>query len=734
MTNTSKLQYISVGGTEVLVNKIKENISAISSEATTARAAEKANADAIAVLNGDSNTEGSIKKAIKDLINAAPEELDTLGEIAEQLNNNENATAAINNVITKHVADAEKQRAELAKLIQANTESIKNNQTAIDTNKLTKITWADLKAKRDAGELIPGVQYRITDYNCTTTQTDTQSAGHQFDIIVTADSNNKLNEVARAIRHEGDENLPDATSTTTDSVTIKTAYFANSKLEAWKIWYCLDNDTSRFAWADATNGKGVIYRMIDEWNNDCPYDFKNIQFKRYKITAAKSSDLVGTYLGVEDNPNTGISIDSNDNIWCYTFTAQVAVKTGNNFVIPDNAPYIDGSLESPYRHMSDKSSSTYHDNKIGSYLIIYDKDDRVPTLCGKYYLPDNVFIGYFESTTNAAAKDFCYAYCSYNITLDNNCYSNSFGNDCYSNSFGNNCSGNSFGNEYYYNSFGNSCSGNSFGDGCSDNSFGNGCCSNSFGNGCFYNSFGDVYYSNSFENSCSGNSFGNKCRSNSFGNNCSDNSFGNECYSNSFGNSCSGNSFGNDGYSNSFGDGCSDNSFGNNYSHNSFGNGCFYNSFGNEYYYNSFGNICSDNSFGDGCSHNSFGDGCSDNSFGNNCSHNSFGNECYSNSFGNNCSDNKLNDYYQCNKFENGVKYVQFSGDGISGAYVQNYHIKQGMVFTSSTKHTITAKTGLTYELSVAKQSDGTVVEYCEADYTSGIVEYTAADVEALFA
>ena len=143
MTNTPKLQYVSVGGTEVLVNKIKENTSAISSEATTARAAEKANADAIAVLNGDSNTEGSIRKAIKDLINAAPEELDTLGEIAEQLNNNENATAAINNVITKHVADAEKQRAELAKLIQANTENIKNNQTAIDTNKLNKITWTN---------------------------------------------------------------------------------------------------------------------------------------------------------------------------------------------------------------------------------------------------------------------------------------------------------------------------------------------------------------------------------------------------------------------------------------------------------------------------------------------------------------------------------------------------------------------------------------------------------------
>ena len=556
MTNTPKLQYISVGGTEVLVNKIKENTSAISSEATTARAAEKANADAIAVLNGDSNIEGSVKKAIKDLINAAPEELDTLGEIAEQLNNNENATAAINNVITKHVADAEKQRAELAKLIQANTESIKNNQTAIDTNKLTKITWADLKAKRDAGELIPGVQYRITDYNCTTVQADTKSAGHQFDIIVTADSNNKLNEVARTIRHEGDENLSDATSTTTEGVTIKTAYFANSKLEAWKIWYCLDNDTSRFAWADATNGKGVIYRMIDEWNNDCPYDFKNIQFKRYKITKANQSDLVGTYLGLKENNAKSIEIDANDNIWCYTFTAQVAVKTGDNFVIPNNAPYIDGSLESPYRHMSDELSSTYHDNKIGSYLITYDEDGEVPTLCGKYYLPDNVFIGYFESTTNAAAEDYCYAYCSYNITLDNNCHSNSFGNNCHSNSFGNDCSNNSFGND------------------------------------------------------------------------------------------------------------------------------------------------------------------CSYNSFGNNCRH------------------NKLNDYYTNNKFENGIQYVEFSGVGTEAAKVQNYHIKQGMVFTSSTKRIITAKTGLTYELSVAKQSDGTVVEYCEADLSkaSGIVEYTAADVEALFA
>ncbi len=38
------------------------------------------------------------------------------------------------------------------------------------------------------------------------------------------------------------------------------------------------------------------------------------------IATAKSSDLVGTYLGVGDNSNIGISIDSNDSKMFYTFS------------------------------------------------------------------------------------------------------------------------------------------------------------------------------------------------------------------------------------------------------------------------------------------------------------------------------------------------------------------------------------------------------------------------------
>ena len=132
----------------------------------------------------------------------------------------------------------------------------------VNTENLTNITYSELVTSVNQSKLTPGKQYRITDYATTTTQTDTQSANHQFDIIVTALNTNTLSENASAIQHEGD------------------TYFTNSNLSAWQVWYCLQNDKHKFDWADETNGKGVIYRMIDEWGNDVCYDFKNIQFKK----------------------------------------------------------------------------------------------------------------------------------------------------------------------------------------------------------------------------------------------------------------------------------------------------------------------------------------------------------------------------------------------------------------------------------------------------------------------
>lgn len=72
------------------------------------------------------------------------------------------------------------------------------------TSHMQETTHAELVALRDAGSLVPGRQYRITDYTCTTTQAETQSAGNRFDVIVIADSTDKLNENARACLTAGD--------------------------------------------------------------------------------------------------------------------------------------------------------------------------------------------------------------------------------------------------------------------------------------------------------------------------------------------------------------------------------------------------------------------------------------------------------------------------------------------------------------------------------------------------
>lgn len=93
--------------------------------------------------------------------------------------------------------------------------------------------------------------------------------------------------------------------------------------------YCLDNDTTRFNWADTINGKGVIYRMIDEFDNDLPFDFKNIQFKRYRIsdvnikengvTNEKAAQYIGAYAGLSFNLNKFV-FDTSDFKWYYPFT------------------------------------------------------------------------------------------------------------------------------------------------------------------------------------------------------------------------------------------------------------------------------------------------------------------------------------------------------------------------------------------------------------------------------
>ena len=369
------------------------------------------------------------------------------------------------------------------------------------------ITYAALVALREAGNLVPGTWYRITDYVCTTTQDNTQSAEHAFDVIVRADDASHLNENAFAAHHEGDE------------------YFANCKLEAWELKYCLDNDTNRFAWADDENGTGVIFYMKDEWGNIAPFDFKNMLFTRYSEWFDDHQQWAEDVLG--EVPEADMH---------FYFLSWVTQ---------------DGEVQDA----SIVGQTLINDE--GSYTGVYGNEIKETTAYN---------MGMTEDATSTAFALPCTIIVSsyaYEDGVFYGCYSNTFGNNCQSNSFGNDCSGNSFGNGCNNNSFGNSFKNNTFGNDCYRNSFGNGCCDNSFGNSFFQNTFGNECYSNTFGNSFQNNTFGNYCSYNSFGNGCNNNSFGNDCNNNSFGNYCQNNSFGNYCYQNTFGNNCGGNSFGN---------------------------------------------------------------------------------------------------------------------------------------------------------------------------
>ena len=399
------------------------------------------------------------------------------------------------------------------------------------------ITYSELLALINGGQLAPGTWYRITDYQCTTTQDGTQSAGHAFDIIVRADDASRLNENAFAAHHDGD------------------TYFADCKLEAWVLKYCVTNDTNRFAWADAENCKGVVFFMKDEWNNECGYDFKNILFANSGVSPSPDP-------GPEPDPGPKGATRDNEVGYCYTFTwvtedgviqdATIVCQTMDNgegmyMGVTGNVikecympvPYEGGGGDDP--GTEELSSINTRGAKgvsmmKGSKSLAKNRDGESGSL--KLYLPFNMFINTFED----AGGEYCFG-----------CVSNEIGANSYMIKFGTWCSMMSFGNNNRSLSFGNYNMNLSFGNDNYDMTFGNRNNSMSFGNRCGMMTFGNRCGMMTFGNNNGGLSFGNENNSMSFGNYNMNLSFGNYNESMTFGNYNMNLSFGNGNYDMTFG-------------------------------------------------------------------------------------------------------------------------------------------------------------------------------------
>lgn len=91
------------------------------------------------IINGDSNTKGSFRKTIKDLIGGAPEAYDTLKEIADKLKNNDDLYTAISNTtvaLNEEITRAKAAEASITSDVNAKL-SKKANSTALNDYVLT---------------------------------------------------------------------------------------------------------------------------------------------------------------------------------------------------------------------------------------------------------------------------------------------------------------------------------------------------------------------------------------------------------------------------------------------------------------------------------------------------------------------------------------------------------------------------------------------------------------------
>lgn len=155
-------------GDEDLNSKIK-------AEQTRAEGKEKEISDKLAIVNGDSNTEGSFRKAIADVVAAAPEDLDTLKEIADKLAGNDDLHTALNQAITEK-ADASALANEVVRATgvesglqaaiatKADATALSNYVLTTALNKQVDTLNAAIEDKQDAGYYVTYIRDDGTKY------------------------------------------------------------------------------------------------------------------------------------------------------------------------------------------------------------------------------------------------------------------------------------------------------------------------------------------------------------------------------------------------------------------------------------------------------------------------------------------------------------------------------------------------------------------------------------------
>lgn len=138
-------------------------------------------------------------------------------------------------------------------------------------------SYAEIRDLLDNGKLVPGAKYIIDDYGKLNesnklieqpNEITVRFKGNCMQLLLTAIGPNAFDPEVKVLEYAG-----------LDGGYLY--YNDDPELLQWRVWYDIHNDSEKYAWAlpdGDEDAKGVIYRMIDEFGNEAPYDFKNIQF------------------------------------------------------------------------------------------------------------------------------------------------------------------------------------------------------------------------------------------------------------------------------------------------------------------------------------------------------------------------------------------------------------------------------------------------------------------------
>ena len=261
-------------------------------------------------------------------------------------------------------------------------------------------------------------------------------------------------------------------------------------MNAWELKYCLDNDKELFDWA-ATDGKGVIYWLKDEFGNEAPYDFKNVMFQRKNITAV-SNNVLSVFIQPGDNSHIG-------------FPGNYGITCGNN-------NYYYYTFDTPYNAGNDSSlfgESAYNTIKphivdgkrlINNIVLGFANNNNIGNGCYDITIWGNVTENNLEyGCWNLLIVSMSQSIMAYTrsstffsigtVTFDNGCSQNigsmlmnsTLGESCHDNNLGSGNSGIRMGANCSSNTFGNYCISDVLEIGVSDCRLGNYCSYNNFG-------------------------------------------------------------------------------------------------------------------------------------------------------------------------------------------------------------------------------------------------------------